>query len=233
MAITYNPRSVLDGLVLSVDANNIKSYSGSGTSWTDLSRSKVVGTLTNSPTYSSGYFSLNGSTQYVNFGTQTLGVSAASKTMCAWIYPTSIPNNPTGLLDMDGNGNIGGATNYGFGFWLSNTGKLWYWPADNVDIIDASSSSVSTNKWNFVSVAYNFSLKTAYFYYNGIFAGSGTTTGTETAPATGQNLLIGAARNATLGAFAGRIACVSLYNRVLTANEIAQNFNATRGRFGI
>lgn len=233
MAVVYNPPSVLNGLVLSVDANNIKSYSGSGTSWNDLSLSKITGTLTNSPTYSSGYFSLNGSTQYINFGTQTLGVSAASKTMCAWIYPTSIPNNPTGILDMDGNGSIGGATNYGWGFWLSNTGKLWYWPADNVDIIDASSSSVTTNKWNFVSVAFNFSLKTAYFYYNGIFAGSGTTTGTETAPATGQNLLIGAARNGTLGAFAGRIACVSLYNRVLTANEITQNFNATKGRFGL
>lgn len=233
MAITYNPKIVTNGLVLAVDAGNTKSYPGSGTSWSDLSLSKITGTLTNSPTYSSGYLSFNGTNQYISFGAQTLGVSAASKTMCAWIFPTSIPNNPTGILDMDGNGSLGGLTNYGWGFWMSNTGKLWYWPLDNVDIIDSSSYSVSTNVWNFVSIAYDFSAKTAYFYYNGIFAGSGTTTGVETAPATGQNLIIGSIRNNVGGNFAGRISNVSLYNRVLTASEIKQNFNSLRGRFGI
>ncbi len=236
MAVTYNPRVVTDGLVLSVDAGNTKSYNAgiSTTTWTDIGPNRISGTLTNSVSSSSGYLSFNGSNQYVNFGAQTLGVSATSKTMCAWIYPTSFPSNPIGLLDMDGNGSLGGATNYGWGFWLSNAGKLWYWPFDNLDIIDGSAYSVSTNVWNFVSVAYDFSAKTAYFYYNGIYAGSGTTTAVETAPATGQNLLIGTARNATGGFyFAGRIANVSLYNRVLTAAEIKQNFNSLRGRFNI
>jgi hypothetical protein len=33
--------------------------------------------------------------------------------------------------------------------------------------------------------------------------------------------------------FTGRISNVQLYNRVLTAAEIQQNFNANRSRFGI
>jgi hypothetical protein len=33
--------------------------------------------------------------------------------------------------------------------------------------------------------------------------------------------------------FGGKIAQASVYNRVLTASEIQQNFNALRGRFGI
>ena len=233
MSLSHSPSIVTSGLVLCVDAGNTKSYPGSGTSWSDLSQSKITGTLTNSPTFTSGSISLNGTNQFVNFGTQTLGVSAANKTMCAWIFPTSIPNNPTGILDMDGTGSIGGVTNFGWGFWLTNGGKLWYWPLDNLDIIDSGSLSVSTNTWNFVSIAYNVSTKTADFYYNGVYSASGTTTAVETAPATGQNLIIGAIRNNVGGNFAGRISNVSLYNRVLSRAEVQQNFNALRGRHGI
>jgi hypothetical protein len=33
--------------------------------------------------------------------------------------------------------------------------------------------------------------------------------------------------------FPGRIGSVNLYNRALTANEIRQNFNALKGRYGL
>ena len=235
MGTHYHTKTVTDGLVFCLDALNPKSYPGSGSTWSDISATAASGSLVGSPVYTSGYISLNGSTQYASFGSQTLGVSAASKTMCAWIYPTSFPNNPIGILDNDGYGNTGGPTNYGWGFWMSNSGKLWYWPKDNLDIIDGGSKSVALNTWNHVAISYNFSTKTATFYYNGVSSGTGTTTGTELAPATGQFLLVGNIRNAAQGTFnfAGRIAGVSLYNRVLSDTEIAQNFNAMRGRFGI
>ena len=47
MAVRYNPRTVIDGLVLALDAGNTKSYPGSGTTWTDLSGHGNDGTLTN------------------------------------------------------------------------------------------------------------------------------------------------------------------------------------------
>ena len=37
MALAHSPRIVTDGLVLYLDAANTKSYSGSGTTWTDIS----------------------------------------------------------------------------------------------------------------------------------------------------------------------------------------------------
>ena len=52
MGINYNPRIVTDGLVLALDAGNIKSYTGSGTNWTNLIRSDNNGTLVGGPYYS-------------------------------------------------------------------------------------------------------------------------------------------------------------------------------------
>ena len=67
MGLGHSPSVVTSGLVLALDAGNTKSYPGSGATWTDLSGNGNTGTLQNSPTYSSansGYFTLNGSTQY-------------------------------------------------------------------------------------------------------------------------------------------------------------------------
>ena len=60
MSISYNPRIVTDGLVLCLDAGNIKSYPGSGTTWTDLSGNGNNCTIDASGfTYNaSGYFSM-------------------------------------------------------------------------------------------------------------------------------------------------------------------------------
>ena len=53
---------VLNGLTLYLDAANTSSYSGSGTTWTDLSGNGNTGTIVNSPAYTSG---VGG---YFNFG---------------------------------------------------------------------------------------------------------------------------------------------------------------------
>ena len=54
MAFNYSPKIVTDGLVLCLDAGNPNSYPGSGNTWTDLSRGRNNGTLTNGPTFDSG-----------------------------------------------------------------------------------------------------------------------------------------------------------------------------------
>jgi hypothetical protein len=51
MALSHSPKIVTDGLVLCLDAGDGKSYSGSGTTWTDRSGNGNNGTLTNDPTF--------------------------------------------------------------------------------------------------------------------------------------------------------------------------------------
>ena len=70
MSINYNPRIVTDGLVLLLDAGNTKSYPGTGTTWTDISRNGNNGTLTNGPTFDSangGSLVFDGVDDYVNW----------------------------------------------------------------------------------------------------------------------------------------------------------------------
>ena len=84
MATRYSPAIVTSGLVLCLDAANPKSYSGTGTTWTDLSGNGYNGTLVNSPTFSQGVFTFNGSTNYinvsgVNFATGTSTIMGAAR----------------------------------------------------------------------------------------------------------------------------------------------------------
>jgi hypothetical protein len=51
MAFSYSPKIATDGLVLCLDAANNRSYPGSGTAWTDLSRGGNNGVLINGPTF--------------------------------------------------------------------------------------------------------------------------------------------------------------------------------------
>jgi hypothetical protein len=60
MAYNFSPKIITDGLVLYLDAANTRSYPGSGTVWTDLSRVGNNGTLTNGPTFNSEVLYLMG-----------------------------------------------------------------------------------------------------------------------------------------------------------------------------
>ena len=89
MALAHSPRLVTDGLVLCLDAGNTKSYSGSGTTWTDLGGNNNHGTLVNGVGYNSsngGSLTFDGADDYVDLST-TYSLSAPW-TLSAWIYPT-------------------------------------------------------------------------------------------------------------------------------------------------
>ena len=68
------------------------------------------------------------------------------------------------------------------------------------------------------------------FYLNGVYSQSLSFTA-DIQPS--SNLFIGMSQHAAGQCFNGKIAQASVYNRALTAAEIQQNFNATRGRYGL
>lgn len=92
------------------------------------------------------------------------------------------------------------------------------------------------NVWMNLTYTYIYSPESLVAYYNGENAG-GAYTGALTSPPqipaiAYQDLNIGAASD--LGgsfAMAGNIASVKIYNRVLTPQEITQNYNALKPRF--
>ena len=92
MAFNYSPKISTDGLVLCLDAANTKSYPGSGTVWSDLSRGGNNGTLTNGPTFNSGNggsIVFDGVNDYVDCGVSNISLPI-NITLISWIYQSTI-----------------------------------------------------------------------------------------------------------------------------------------------
>ena len=150
MSIFYNPKTIVDGLVLALDAGNIKSYPGSGTTWTDIIGRGNTGTLTNSPTYSSqngGSIVFNGVNNYVENLAPNLGISGdTSVTLSCWFY-NSVNSSDNQALLVYGNGSTGGDSISillrNLSFYASFNGGLDAVIADNV---------YALNTWNNVVV---------------------------------------------------------------------------------
>lgn len=211
MATNYNPQIVTNGLVLCLDAANTKSYPGTGTAWTDLSGLGNNGTLTNGPTYSSAN---NGSIVFdgVDDRVDTFNASSLTNmTIEMWIYDTRSSGDRDILTY---NGNSGAYTFNGTTF-----------RTDGNFLAARSFAGVGNpplNTW------YRFCyVKNGDLYINETkYTGSGT-------DRTYGTISLGNTRSDINNRLNGRIAAVKIYNRVLTAAEISQNFNATRSRYGI
>jgi hypothetical protein len=73
--MNYGPKTVTNGLVLCLDAADKNSYSGTGTTWTDLTGNGNNGTLTNGPTFNSangGSISFDGTNDYIDCGSNSI-----------------------------------------------------------------------------------------------------------------------------------------------------------------
>ena len=84
---------------------------------------------------------------------------------------------------------------------------------------------------NWHQVGFTFSGTTKTSYIDGVSVGTQTTAGTLTSSFSDRT--IGRFGSSTVYYLNGDISNAQIYNRALTSNEVQQNFNATRSRFGI
>ena len=224
------PNIVKDGLVLNVDAGSRLSYSGSGTTWTDVSGSGNNGTLTNGPTYSSansGSLVFDGTNDYVNLGnSSSYSLSGQSFTIECWIRPTAYASGAGG---QEGRTVIGQWTfSGGVQGWridINTTNINWYTTGT------IHSTSISLNEWTHIIVTGNGT--TTSFYKNGTLV-SGPTADTLTNVTNSKSLLIGALLHDVYSYYyQGNISNARIYNRALSAAEILQNYNALLPRYSI
>lgn len=198
-------------------------YPGSGTTWTDSSTNAYSTTLVGAPAYNSTYFTYDGTTEYVSTG-QSL--ASESFSIGAW-FRTSAAGIKMVLSKETSAGNP-----WNYRIWL-NGGQINF---DMSQVTTQSAlSSVLTNynngAWYYVMATRDDS--TWYLYVNGVQVN------TKADPYTGsvtnvQELWIG--RSAYLGGsyqYTGDLGHIFVYGRVLTAEEIIQNYNATKIRYGL
>lgn len=239
MGIAYNTSIVKSGLVLHLDAANVKSYPGSGTVWYDLSNDRRSIALQNGPTYSNGALAFDGLNDHANILT--------SHDSFAWT-----PNGAVGMSSMT------------IEMWVQSSdtvGKLyskpWNWSGQYNIWIDPSffyilsgtssnqlnfSRSVSNGQWTQITV-WADSVNMGYYINGDQHSGSKSHGLTGDIPSVGNaktplSLMAlypygsgwaGLATHAT----AGNLSVCRVYNRALSATEIKQNFEALRGRYGV
>lgn len=220
MAIKAGPRTNSSSLVLYLDAANYRSYSGSGTTWNDLSSSNNTSSLVNGPSYSSsnnGYISFDGSNDYISVNSNANILSKTEYTKIAYFYVTTFST---------ANNIISGGVSGQHAFWLFVSNKL-YAGHNGAWSTVTGTTTLSLNTWYFGATTYS-STTGWKLYLNGVEDGSSVDTTTFTG---NQEILVGAYGAGNY--FTGRIGLVQVYNRALTASEILKNYNSTKKRYGL
>lgn len=239
---------ITDGLVLHLDAGNPASYPGAGTTWFDLSGNGKNGTLVNGPTYSSsngGSFVFDGSNDYAEIAAPSPFSGTKPFTFEIWFNLTSVTGNfgpsykaafllaggsgsgynQTELIIISANSSsfapswlaYGGGGGTGIGtFSLSSVGSL---------------SSLMFNGFWYQLIMTKPTSNSQLVYLNSTLIGTGTISNSF---ADGSVDFGGLAGNSSYSGYLnGRIGSIRAYNRALSAQEVQQNFNVTRSRFGI
>jgi hypothetical protein len=212
---------------------------------TDLTKNRVVGTLTNGPTYSASAITTDGVDDYINCGNYAnANFGTSNFTINMWIKTTSTTGGTILAKSTGDSANV----SYGWLIYLNATssGEIGFGTATAAGafstsgnyIIRTSGASVNNGAWKMVTVVADRSLANVSIYINGVLQTLTTWISATASLATvgnitnSQVLCIGNESDFNVPANA-TFSLVQLYNKALTLNEIRQNFNATKGRFGL
>lgn len=231
MSLSHLPKIVTNGLVLCLDASDIKSYPKSGTTWFDRSGNGNHGTLTNGPTFSSsngGSIVFDGVDDIVLIANNSTINPSTAITVSSIFKISSYTSNYAPICFKQNNYTSGYEQ---YALVLINNRILFV-----ITGVDRNQKIVSSNLdyrnifVHMVGVCDTISDEMK-LYVNGNLIG--TIPFTSTFDISTSVLRIGAMPSVYTGFTNGNIYNVSIYNRALNQSEIKQNFNATRGRYGI
>lgn len=204
-----------------------ESYSGSGNTVNDISGNGMNGTLSNVTTTATA-FTFNGSNSQVNIPDNAiLEPGTGNWTIEVWFKPTVI------------NGTLLGKYNNG-----GQTANISYALRMGSNIIRADFSNGSTglssdnytltpNNWVQMVYVWNKTNNVLYTYSNGVLKQTKTITISGILNSS-TNLFLGSYNGGEYAQyFNGQIGVVRMYNKPLTDSEVLNNFNTTKGTYGL
>ena len=215
---------ITNGLVFYVDAANSKSYVNGSSTWDDLTSNGIKSTFSASPpTFNSGNggsFSFSGTSLQYFSGTAPT-ITNSPFTIDIWLKTSTITVDRT-CFSIGSTGALRQLIHFRF---QSSTTALRF-SLFNEDL-DLTLVDTSTNFTNIVgSLASDF---TQTLYQDTVSRASRTAGGYFV----GASVLKIGSYPPPSEYFNGNIASVKIYNRALSSSEILQNYNATKGRFGL
>jgi hypothetical protein len=228
MATIGGVNAVTSGLVLSLDAANVKSYTSGSTIWRDLSGNGLNTTLVGSPTYVTNPSSLlfDGASTYGSTGNNTLSSSTNSLSFDFWVNPSGSSTASQTILGKDTNGQGGGhllirrVSSTDLRFNLANASQI-------------SSTNFfvgSIGSWINIQITFNYTSGDYNVYKNGVlFTNTNAPSGF---PSTNAPINVASYSGPPLP-WTGNISVCKMYNRILSTSEVLQNYNAQKSRFNL
>ena len=224
MAVNYNTKIITDQLALYLDAANTKSYPGSGNTWYDLSGNDKNATLVNT-TFSNNAINFDGTINTYAFASNPIS-EFSQQTWSVWcsVIPGSGSDGYAYILHMN-TGTYTGTSYMTIG--LKPTNQLFAAMFGQYAIMDIGATG-SLSTYSHISLTWDGNTQKAYL--NGNLVNSQTATTTQ-----GYSSSVGIGSYQAYGyrPVQGKIASIVTYKKALSNQEIKQNFNATRGRYGI
>lgn len=211
MTARSGPNFLINNMMLYLDAANLLSYPGSGSTWSDLSGNGRSLTISGSPTFASpGSLTFDGTQQL-----SALSLDNPNNAMTAQIV---MNYTNTGAYH-----NLFDRTTSNPMFWIRPTGLIELNTSALVSPISYSGQIIVA------TATFSTSTPGIQLFINGTLVQI-TSAGQSAWP---NPFTITMLNRAGSSRFVGTLYSIAFYNRVLTVDEIQQNFNAIRGRFGI
>ena len=221
-------------LKLWLDAGNPLSYPGTGTLWSDLSGNGNNGTLVNGVAYrtaNGGVMSFDGVNDYVDLGNK-FNPLLQSQTVSLWFNT----NNVTTLKFLLSKGNLNSGA-IGFSMFIENGLLNCRINGNNTTSQRADNRfNISANAWYNISMVIDRENNTLRSYLNGVLStdsGFGTSIAGFGSITNTNNFYIGASVGLTFFFLGQNNENILYENRALTPEEVNQNFQATRNKYGI
>ena len=226
--------AVPSGLVLTLDAGNFTSYPQTGTTWFDLTGNKD-GTIVGNTAFSSsdnGFFYLDGDQDYIDFGSNPPNFPTGNITVFIWLKATALRAGWNIFFSKWFATTSGSGTFNDMHYCIKWNGANYYqnlYTSGNSDMY--GSTALTTNTWYYVG----FTLVNGgnlQMYVNGQTDGAVRTGVSRTNYTSSSLLWLGDARSGGSVDLAGNIAALQIYNRAITPDEVLQNFNNQKQRYG-
>jgi hypothetical protein len=237
--LAFNQESIVTrGLVLYLDAADRTSYSPGSGVWRDLSGNGNDVTLYNTPSFDNNSITFNGTDEYART-TNTLNLSPYNQITIEIAFSPNTTSTPTAMLfEHSSNWNT---QTMGFGLVPNSTGNTNYTSNRHhtnqpiggkgryeYDGLVGVTPTIHTNIWSKITDSTG-----RLSYINGILRTPQQSTSTGNYSNFRNDYLYIASRDGTSLFYNVDIFYILIYGKKLSSNEITQNYNALKGRFGL
>lgn len=205
------------------------SSSAAGGGWVDLTYTRNDGILVSNSRYETsniGILSFEGTSSYISVPNFTSSIQSSSAFTLGLFFNMTTLDTLRGLigtLNYSCGQNIGIVANTATLAFYNDTGTCY-----SVDLINW----VQTNKWLYAVATYDGVTSSIYGIKDGVLTKNTGTTKSGSANVFSSDFRI-MGNQYPVYFTAGKTSGAYVYNRALTQDEILQNFNAQRSRFGV